>query len=147
MTDGEHTRRPLDHRQVVGVCLHIAVTSTELLSLRASDRDVLRADLNPLGHGIRMTVAEALSAAAKHVEAFAEITGRDFGERATAEQEAAKAEAVYAVGREIAALAQRASNQTITFAEFESIRVRLTDLGFALKPHHSLDVALAVAGR
>ena len=142
MTDGERTRRPFDHRQVVGVCLHIAATSTELLALRASDRDVLTADLNQLGHGIRMTVAEALSAAARHVGAFAEITARDLGE-----QDTARAEAVRAIGRELAALAQRAGGQTIDFAEFEDIRARLTDLGFALKPHHALDVASAVVGQ
>ncbi len=144
MTDDTRSRKPADHGEAVGFCLQVAATNSALLTRYGSGKSGLHADLNPLAYSIRMTVEGALKAAAQHVDTFAEITVQDIGQRLTAEQEAAKAEVVRALGREIEALAQRAVSQTIAFAEFENLRVRLMDLGLVLGPHHALDVAAAI---
>lgn len=144
MTIDVRSRKPADHGEAVGFCLQVAATNSAFLGQHASGKSGLHADLNPLTHLVRLTVVDALKAAAQHVDIFADITGRDISERVTAEDITAKAEAVRAVGRELAVLADRAVGQTIDFAEFESIRSRLMDLGFALKPHHALDVVTAI---
>lgn len=144
MTSDARTRKPADHGEAVGFCLQVAASNSALLSRHADGEWVLHAGLNPLAHGVRMTVVEALRTAAQQVDTFAKITARDIGQQLTAEQETARAEAVRAVGRELLALSGRAVSQTIAFAEFEDIRVRLMALGFALKPRHALDVSTAI---
>ncbi|RYC28901.1 hypothetical protein D3273_26810 [Lichenibacterium minor] len=144
MTNDARSRKPADHGEAVGFCLQIAATNSALLSCYADSKSGLHADLNPLAHGIRITVVDALKAAARHVDVFAENTARDIGQRLTAEQESAKAEAIRALGRELVALSDRAVSQTIAFAEFEDIRVRLMDQGLILGPYHALDVAAAI---
>ncbi len=48
-------------------------------------------------------------------------------------------QSIRALGRDLSKLADEAVTRTITFNEFENIRVSLMDLGFALKPEHVLD--------
>ena len=144
MTIDARSREPADHGEAVGFCLQVAATNSALLTRHGGGKSGLHADLNPLAHAVRLTVVDALKAAAQHVDMFAENTARDIDRQLTAEQEAAKAETVRTLGRELGALAQRAGHQTIAFAEFESLRVQLMDHGLILGPHHALDVAAAI---
>lgn len=144
MTSDPRSRRQADHAEAVGFCLQVAATNSALLGQHAGGKSRLHLDLNPLAHGVRMTVVGALKAAAQHVDMFAETTARDFGQELTAEQEVARAQTVRSLARDLNALAQRAGHQTIAFSEFENIRVRLMDQGLVLGPHHALDVAAAI---
>lgn len=144
MTSDERSRKPTDHGEVVGFCLQVAATNSALLTRQSSGRSGWHMDLNPLANGIRRNVADALKAAAQHVDMFAENTARDFGRELTEEQEAAKGRTVRSLARDLDALAQRAGHQTIALSEFENIRVRLMDQGLVLGPHHALDVVAAI---
>lgn len=145
MMEETRSRRAPDQSEAVDFCLQIAATNSALLTQHGSGKSGLHADLNPLAHAVRMTVVDALKAAARHVDTFADITAWNIDERPTSADEIAKAEAVRALGRELAALSERAVGQTIALAEFERIQSRLMELGFALKPHHALGAASAVA--
>ena len=91
-----------------------------------------------------MTIAGALRAAANYVEGHAEITAWDLHRQPTEEQQAAKADKVRAVARDMHALADEAETRNVRYAEFEALRDRLYVLGFALTPKIVENVATAI---
>ena len=90
-----------------------------------------------------MTIAEALRAAANHVEDHAEITAWDLHRQPTEEQQVVKAEKVRVVARAMHALADEAETRVVRYAEFETLKDRLYALGFALTPKLVENVATA----
>jgi hypothetical protein len=78
-------RKPTDHGEVVSFCLQFAATNSAILTKQSSGRSGWHMDLHPLANGIRRNVADALKAAAQHVDMFAENTARDCGRELTEE--------------------------------------------------------------
>ena len=86
-------------------------------------------------------IATALKAMADDVEARAASTTSDAHRQPTAEQQAAKADKVRAVAKDLRALAEDAESRSVRFAEFDALRDRLYVLGFALSRKLAEDVA------
>lgn len=89
-------------------------------------------------------IATALRAVADDVEARATITTWDAHRQPTEEQQAAKADKLRAVARDMRALADDAETRSIHYAEFDALRGRLYVLGFALTPELVENVAIAI---
>ena len=89
-------------------------------------------------------IATALRALADDVEARATITTWDAHRQPTEEQQAAKADKVRAVARDMRALADQAETRSFRYSEFDALKDRLYVLGFALTPDLADKVATAI---
>ncbi|MGI3901556.1 MAG: hypothetical protein ACRYGP_05565 [Janthinobacterium lividum] len=89
-------------------------------------------------------IATALRAVAEDIEARATITTWDAHRQPTEEQKTVKADKIWAVAREVRALADDAERRSVRYAEFDALRGRLYVLGYELTPKLVENVAIAI---
>ncbi len=143
MPDESRSRKFPNHERTVAVLIGVAESNSQTLAQFNSDPELARTVSGRVAYTVRSAVSEALNAAATHVAELATVSGWDIDARPTQVDEDRRADAIKALGCELTRLATGAMTRTVTYGEFENIRVKLMDLGFALGPAHALDMAAA----
>ena len=91
----------------------------------------------------RLLIPNVLRAMAENVEERAAATTCDTHFQPTAAQQAARADRVRTVARDIRSLADAAETRSVNYAEFSVLKDRLYAFGFPLTPKLEQDIAAA----